>query len=80
MTQPQLMNCSHNPDGWCLDCVKELYDKKDSLKILERLSQHAGDLWDKVNGYDGPPISYDEAFLSLFHSTDNALDWVKRNN
>ena len=27
MTMPHLMNCSHSPDGWCLDCVKELYDK-----------------------------------------------------
>lgn len=21
---PHLMNCPHDPDGWCLDCVKEL--------------------------------------------------------
>ena len=27
MTMPHLMNCSHSPDGWCLDCVKEEWDK-----------------------------------------------------
>ena len=27
MTIPHLMNCSHIADGWCLDCVKALYDK-----------------------------------------------------
>ena len=29
MTMPHLMNCRHSPDGWCLDCVKELWDEKD---------------------------------------------------
>lgn len=24
---PHLMNCSHSGDGWCLDCVKKLYDE-----------------------------------------------------
>lgn len=27
MTMPHLMNCSHSGEGWCLDCVKELYDR-----------------------------------------------------
>ena len=27
MTIPYLMNCAHSPDGWCLDCVKELHDE-----------------------------------------------------
>lgn len=29
MTMPHLMNCLHYSDtGWCLDCVKELYDQQ----------------------------------------------------
>lgn len=32
MTMPHLMNCPHSPDGWCLDCVKELWDEKDKLE------------------------------------------------
>jgi len=28
MTMPHLMNCSHSDNGWCLDCVKKLYDSK----------------------------------------------------
>lgn len=26
MTMPHLMNCDHSDDGWCLDCVKKLWD------------------------------------------------------
>ena len=28
MTMPHLMNCDHSEDGWCLDCVKQLWDEK----------------------------------------------------
>ncbi len=31
MTMPHLMNCPHEPVGWCLDCVKELADEKTEL-------------------------------------------------
>ena len=30
MTMPHLMNCQHSEDGWCLDCVKESREKKQS--------------------------------------------------
>lgn len=26
MTMPHLQNCDHQGEGWCLDCVKNLYD------------------------------------------------------
>lgn len=29
MTMPHLMNCPHSEDGWCLDCVKVLWDEKE---------------------------------------------------
>lgn len=29
MTMPHLMNCPHSSDGWCLDCVKTLWDEKE---------------------------------------------------
>lgn len=29
MTMPHLQNCSHDEDGWCLDCVKELWEEKE---------------------------------------------------
>lgn len=35
MTVPWLMNCSHRPDGWCLECAKELGQENWSL-IEER--------------------------------------------
>ena len=31
MTMPHLCNCSHDPDGWCLDCVAEEHDRYEAL-------------------------------------------------
>ncbi len=38
MTMPHLMNCQHSGDGWCLDCVKELYDTRFSQSEDERIA------------------------------------------
>ena len=32
MTMPHLMNCSHSGDGWCLDCVKKLWEENDQAR------------------------------------------------
>ncbi len=32
MTMPHLMNCPHSPDGWCLDCVKEMGEQLIDLR------------------------------------------------
>lgn len=29
MTMPHLMNCEHADEGWCLGCVRELWDEKE---------------------------------------------------
>jgi len=29
MTIPTHMNCPHSEDGWCLDCVVELVEKRE---------------------------------------------------
>lgn len=34
MTIPHLMNCSHSESGWCLDCVKELWEENQELQLL----------------------------------------------
>lgn len=28
MTIPHLMNCEHKSEGWCLDCVRKLYESQ----------------------------------------------------
>lgn len=28
MTMPHLMNCEHSESGWCIPCVKRLYEEK----------------------------------------------------
>ena len=33
MTMPHLMNCDHSEDGWCLDCVKALWDKQQATDL-----------------------------------------------
>lgn len=38
---PTQQNCPHNPDGWCLECVKDLASYKD--KWEEALSLCGGD-------------------------------------
>lgn len=38
MTMPHLMNCSHSEDGWCLDCVKVLWDEKDRNETRLKLA------------------------------------------
>lgn len=38
------MNCRHTENGWCLDCVKELYDEKEKqFEIFKCLYEHATD-------------------------------------
>jgi hypothetical protein len=33
------MNCSHSDTGWCLDCVKELWDEMNKYEeALEKIS------------------------------------------
>jgi hypothetical protein len=33
MTMPHLSNCVHQGDGWCLDCVKILWEKNEKLEM-----------------------------------------------
>ena len=51
MTMPHLMNCSHSGDGWCLDCVKELWDECDAWrKAKDVADQSCRFLYDAVKG------------------------------
>lgn len=34
MTMPHLMNCDHSADGWCLACVKRLYEEKCEIEAI----------------------------------------------
>lgn len=47
MTMPQLQNCEHSPDGWCLSCVRELWNSRYMyMKQVERLEAKAShDSW-----------------------------------
>lgn len=38
MTMPHLMNCPHSEDGWCLDCVKELWDEGKTIELSRQLN------------------------------------------
>ncbi len=47
MTIPWQHNCSHSPDGWCLECVRDLALERD--RLIEALRE----LFDRQNG---PPL------------------------
>lgn len=32
MTMPRYMNCEHDKNGWCLDCVNKIHNEKDELE------------------------------------------------
>ena len=38
MTMPHLMNCPHSEDGWCLSCVKELWDEGKTIELSRQLN------------------------------------------
>lgn len=40
MTMPHLMNCDHSEEGWCLGCVKALWEERRELEEeCERLEK-----------------------------------------
>ena len=42
MTMPHLMNCDHQGDGWCLDCVKAQWQEMTHYReLLEQISKDA---------------------------------------
>lgn len=41
MTMPHLVNCRHSDTGWCLKCVKVLYDEKYDAVIAEGKYEYA---------------------------------------
>jgi len=51
MTMPHLMNCEHSSDGWCLDCVKQMYDRIETLEFTANM------LYD-INGDQRKTIRY----------------------
>jgi hypothetical protein len=43
MTMPHLMNCSHSSDSWCLNCVKDLHESRQSDS-----ARKVDEVWDEV--------------------------------
>ena len=67
MTMPHLMNCEHSSDGWCLDCVKQMYDRIETLEFTANM------LYD-INGDQRKTIRY---LLDKLGVDDGALDIAK---
>lgn len=48
MTMPHLMNCHHSPEGWCLECVRKLYEGfaglRDGVLQIEQVAHNPADL------------------------------------
>jgi hypothetical protein len=61
---PHLMNCPHHPDGWCLACVKELWEEKARLEralksVNEDLDRHERAEADRMF-YDDRPDRFNQ--------------------
>ena len=37
MTMPHLENCEHSSDGWCLDCVKQMHARIETLEFCANM-------------------------------------------
>lgn len=48
MTMPHLMNCPHADEGWCLECVRKLYETaarlRDQMLQIEQVAHNPADL------------------------------------
>lgn len=43
MTMPHLMNCPHQGEGWCLNCVKEMGERLiEAIKNIDQLKRELG--------------------------------------
>ena len=62
MTMPHLMNCSHDDKGWCLSCVKELYDSKNKRNFeqetIELSTKVYNELVRKAEAYDSGQLAF----------------------
>lgn len=73
MTMPHLMNCPHSGEGWCLDCVKELYDEREQRPSALWVSEYPYAIYPVPSGYknsEDVPLyyavftsPYDECFI-----------------
>jgi len=43
MTIPWMMNCSHDGDGWCLACVREIAEENEKLTLANKALQKEND-------------------------------------
>ena len=37
MTMPHLENCPHDSNGWCLDCVKRMHDRLETMEFTANM-------------------------------------------
>lgn len=72
MTMPHLMNCSHSEDGWCLACVKELWEEKYQLEeglegMKEGVAIRIADLESHLKSQTGYSIALQRAIEAHCH-------------
>lgn len=76
MTMPHLMNCDHSADGWCLDCVKKLWEEKSLIDDLwegveseERLRRAAQRIVEnyKQTGFNPRESTDNATMLAVFY-------------
>ena len=70
MTMPHLMNCPHSDVGWCLGCVKELWEKHNGE--IDKSNRASDKVWDMLeeNSTRGEVIDlFSDAIFSVVDDT-----------
>lgn len=88
MTMPHLMNCPHSHEGWCINCVKELWEEYNQYpKFGSPFKTHTGmfgstepgQIVTKENINFLPPgsvVRFEDSDDVLIHLHDNL--WYRR--
>jgi hypothetical protein len=77
MTIPSQMNCSHDDEGWCLQCVGELEEER--LKLERERDAYLGLIvkpWTREDGWTGFKVNL--AWLDTFRGRDEAVAVVRK--
>jgi len=83
MTMPHLMNCPHSDYGWCLTCVKGLFDELEHATaptpgLLDRMAfskelQNLINSYSRENGSDTPDFILSEYLVGCLEAFDKAV-------
>lgn len=74
MTIPYMMNCSHDGDGWCLACVRQLGEEIEQLRKALAVFANRRNWIDAMNPVWDPCEPPDLPSAEIWEFAQEALD------